>query len=287
VTHAVVVHGMSIRKACVSLGMSRSHYAYAPRPRDDSEVIAALSGLAEAKPTWGFSKLFSVLRAQGRPWNHKRVWRVYCALGLNLARKARKRLPAGKREYLAQPLAPNHCWSVDFMCDTLMGGRVYRTFNALDDYNREALAVEIDTNLPAGRVARVLDRIAVERGSYPAKMRMDNGPEFAGTVLAAWAEEHGVALEFIQPGKPTQNSYIERFNRTYREEVLDLYIFGRLSEVREATEEFIRQYNEHRPHEALGNLTPVEFAARRAGASPCPAGPDLRNRSEISTLGRT
>lgn len=271
-TYAVSVHAISIRGACKALGVSRSYFAYKPRPRDDGEVIAALTELAEKKPTWGFSKLFNVLRHQGRPWNHKRVWRVYCLLKMNLKRKARKRLPQAKRKAVAQPLAPNHCWSVDFMRDTLYSGRVFRTFNAVDDYNREALAVEVDTNLPSGRVVRVLDRIAADRGGYPEKLRVDNGPEFAGSVMAAWADSHGVELEFIQPGKPTQNSYIERFNRTYREEVLDLYVFNSLSEVRQVTEDFINEYNEERPHESLGNLTPVDFAAQRAGGTPGPLG---------------
>jgi putative transposase len=263
---------MSIRKACAALGVSRSYYAYKPNPRDDGEVIAALTGLAEKKPTWGFSKLFNVVRQQGKAWNHKRVWRVYCLLKMNLKRKAKKRRPATCRKVVAQPLAPNHCWSVDFMRDTLYGGRVFRTFNVVDDYNREALIVEIDTNLPSGRVVRTLDRIAEVRGGYPEKLRMDNGPEFAGTIMAAWSEAHGVELEFIQPGKPTQNSYIERFNRTYREEVLDLYIFNTLAEVRSVTEQFINEYNEERPHESLGNMTPVEFATHRAGGAPCPLG---------------
>uniref|UniRef100_UPI00255AE3C4 IS3 family transposase n=1 Tax=Pseudodesulfovibrio pelocollis TaxID=3051432 RepID=UPI00255AE3C4 len=248
------------------------YYAYTPHPRDDSDVIAALTELAEKKPTWGFSKLFNVLRQQGKPWNHKKVWRVYSLLKMNLKRKAKKRLPQASRTAVAQPLAPNHCWSIDFMRDTLYSGRVFRTFNAVDDYNREALAVEIDTNMPAGQVVRVLDRVAEERGCYPERLRMDNGPEFSGTVMAAWAESHGVNLEFIQPGKPTQNSYIERFNRTYREEVLDLYVFNSLSEVRAITEDFIREYNEERPHESLGNMSPINFAAQRAGGTPCPLG---------------
>jgi putative transposase len=261
---------MSIRRACAVFGVSRSYYAYAPTPRDDSEVIAALVELAERKPTWGFSKLFRVLRRRGHPWNHKRVWRVYCLLKMNLKRKGKKRLPRAPRQVLAQPLAPNLCWSIDFMRDTLWSGRTFRTFNAVDDYNRVALAVEVDTSLPAGRVIRVLDRIAEERGSYPEKLRMDNGPEFIGSTMAAWSEAHGVALQFIQPGKPTQNSYVERFNRTYRTEVLDLYVFNSLDEVREATEDFVREYNEERPHESLGDMPPVEFAARRAGGTPCP-----------------
>ena len=276
-------HPMSVRKVCAALGVSRSYFGYKPRPRDDSEVIAALTELADKKPTWGFSKLFGVLRQQGRPWNHKRVWRVYCLLRMNLKRKAKKRLPAAKRKAIAQPLSANHCWSADFMRDTLYSGRVYRTFNVLDDYNREVLAVEVDTNLPAGHVVRILDRIATERGCYPDKMRLDNGPELTGSVMAAWAEEHGVELEFIQPGKPTQNSYIERFNRTYREEVLDLYIFNRLSEVRDVTETFIEEYNELRPHESLGNMTPVAFAAQRAGGTPGPLG-HPQNPAEVSTI---
>ena len=193
-------------------------------------------------------------------------------MGLNKRRKGFKRRLPGKRQYIAQPLAANYCWSIDFMRDTLYSGRVYRVFNVIDDYNREVLAAEVDTNLPAGRIVRVLDRIAEERGCYPERLRMDNGPEFIGTVMAAWAAEHGVALDFIKPGKPTQNSYVERFNRTFREEVLDLYIFSSLSEVRAAVEGFIQEYNEDRPHESLSKMPPVAFAAHRAGASPGPMG---------------
>ena len=130
----------------------------------------------------------------------------------------------------------------------------------VDDYNREALAIEVDLSLPAARVIRVLERIVAWRG-YPAKIRMDNGPEFISATLAEWADEHGVRLEFIKPGKPTQNSYVERFNRTYRTEVLNMYAFRRLSEVREITDNWIREYNEERPHDSLGDLTPSEYLA--------------------------
>jgi putative transposase len=177
---------LSVRKACAAFGVSRSYYAYKPHPRDDNAVIAALTELAEKKPTWGFSKLFAVLRKQVNLWNHKRVWRVYCLLKMNLKRKAKKRRPQRTRKAVAQPLLVNHCWSIYFMRDTLYSGRAFRTFNAVDDFNREVLAVEVDTNLPAGRVLRVLDRVAEERGRYPEKLRMDNGPEFASTAMAAW-----------------------------------------------------------------------------------------------------
>ena len=148
--------------------------------------------------------------------------------------------------------------AMDFMSDSLFCGRRFRTFNVVDDYNREALAIEVDLSLPAPRVIRVLERIVAWRG-YPAKIRMDNGPEFVSAALAEWADEHAVQLEFIKPGKPTQNSYIERFNRTYRTEVLDMYAFRRLSEVREITDHWIQQYNEERPHDSLGKLTPREY----------------------------
>ena len=144
------------------------------------------------------------------------------------------------------------------MSDALMCGRRFRTFNVMDDFNREALAIEIDLNLPAPRVVRVLDRIAEQRG-YPEKIRLDNGPELTSVALADWAEQHDVTLDFIQPGKPTQNSFVERFNRTYRTEVLDLYLFSSLSDVRDITESWIRKYNEERPHQSLGKLTPAEY----------------------------
>ena len=144
------------------------------------------------------------------------------------------------------------------MCESLFCGRRFRTLNIVDDFSREALTIEIDVGLSAERVQRVLDRVVAWRG-YPSKLRMDNGPEFISTILADWAEDHTVNLEFIQPGKPTQNAYIERFNRTYRDEVLNMYVFKTLLEVRTITEEWLDQYNEERPHEALGDLTPFEF----------------------------
>ena len=131
-------------------------------------------------------------------------------------------------------------------------------FNVVDDFNRESLAIEIDLNLPAPRVIRVLDRIASQRG-YPERVRMDNGPEFVSVALAGWAEDHHVQLEFIQPGRPMQNSYIERFNRTYRDEVLDLYLFRSLTEVRDMTSNWMTKYNEERPHDALQDMAPVEY----------------------------
>lgn len=153
------------------------------------------------------------------------------------------------------------------MSDALWYGQRFRTFNLVDDFNREGIAIEIDLSLPAKRIIRVLDRVASERG-YPAKLRVDNGPELTSIHMAQWAETHGVELEFIQPGKPMQNGFIERFNRTYREEVLDMYVFNTIGEVREITEAWLLDYNKLRPHESLGNLTPHEFAAAALPYSP-------------------
>jgi len=152
----------------------------------------------------------------------------------------------------------NECWSADFMSDALWDGPRFRTFNVVDDFNREALTIVIDFNLPAQRIVRELDQIAAARG-YPLKLRIDNGPEFIAVALAEWAEEHDVTLEFIKPGKPMQNGFIERFNRSYREAVLDMFVFQSLEEVREQTEKWLKEYNEERPHESLGHLTPREY----------------------------
>ena len=256
-------HGLSERQACAALGLSRTVYRYEPKPRDDSPIIEALLGLADRYPRYGFGKLFAVLRRHGFRWNHKRVYRVYCLLKMNLRRKGKKRLPSRNPQPLAVPPCANVCWSIDFMHDALTSAQRFRTFNVLDDFSRECLAIEVDTNLPAARIIRVLDRIVAWRG-LPAKLRMDNGPELISVLLADWAEKNGVALEFIQPGKPTQNSYIERFNKTYRVEVLDFYLFKSLTEVKEITENWLRQYNEERPHESLGDLTPAEFLVKNS-----------------------
>jgi putative transposase len=251
-------HGLSIRSACTAVSISRSVYHYQPDASKDDAVIAEMQAIVERCPAYGFGKVFAVLKRAGHPWNHKRVYRVYCALNLNLRRKGKKRLPSRNPEPLVVPADMNQCWSIDFMSDSLFCGRRFRTFNVVDDYNREALAIEVDRSLPSVRVVRVLERIVAWRG-YPVKIRMANGPEFISVTLADWADKNDIQLEFIKPGKPTQNSYVERFNRTYRTEVLNMYAFRRLSEVREITDNWVMEYNEERPHDSLGDLTPREY----------------------------
>ncbi|WP_419146455.1 IS3 family transposase [Klebsiella pneumoniae] len=264
VSYLTAQFAMSLRQACRILSLSRTVFRYQPDTQRDEPVIMALTVAAVRYPRYGFKKLFQVLRRQGKSWNHKRVHRIYCLLKLNFRRKGKQRLPVRNPVPLVTPEAMNQSWSIDFMHDALVCGRRFRTFNVVDDFNREALAIEIDLNIPAQRVVRVLDRIVANRG-YPLKMRMDNGPELVSLTLAQWAqwaqwaEEHGVMLEFIRPGKPTQNAFIERFNRTYRTEILDFYLFRTLNEAREITERWLAEYNGERPHESLNNLTPKEY----------------------------
>lgn len=168
-----------------------------------------------------------------------------------MRRKGKRRLPSRASVRLEAQTVVNGCWSVDFMSDALMLGQRFRTFNVLDDFSREVLAVEVDTNLPVARVIRVLDRIAAWRG-YPTKMCMDNGPEFVSAQLAGGAEQHGIDLEFTQPGKPTQNSYVERFNRTFRGEVLNFYVFSRLSEVRTIVDVWVQELQRAKATRIIG-----------------------------------
>ena len=249
---------MSERQACRALNISRTAYRYVPRTQDDDEIQDALQRLADRKPRWGFGKMYDYLRLEGRRWNHKKIRRIYREMGLNLRVKPRKRLPARDPEPLVQPEAANQSWSLDFMSDSLASGRAIRTLNIIDDFNREVLWIEIDTSLPAARVVRVLEMIGSWRG-LPQQIRMDNGPELISHRMVGWARTNGVRLEYIKPGKPAQNAYIERFNRTYREDVLDAYLFSSIDEAREITEKWMEEYNAVRPHEALGGVPPYQY----------------------------
>ena len=252
------MHGVSIVRGCAALKLARS--AYYQKPRDwqthDEDIIEALNQLVDVHPRWGVWKYIRRLRALGHAWNHKRIYRVYRQLGLNQPRRTKRRLPKRPSLPVFVPAGPNEVWSADFMSDALYHGSRFRTFNIIDDYNREALAIEIDTSLRAERLIRVLERLKAER-ELPHMIRVDNGPEFLAQQLQDWGKANRVLIYHIQPGRPTQNAFIERFNRTYRNEVLDLYLFRSLEDVREITATWMRIYNEHRPHEALRGASPV------------------------------
>jgi putative transposase len=209
-------------------------------------------------PTRGFGVYYGRIRNEGLPWNHKRVKRVYDLLKLNIRRKHKRRLPDRKKIPLEQPDAINKKWSMDFMSDALTDGRKFRTFNLIDDFNREVLAVEADTSLPARRVVRILERVIWEKGK-PESIRVDNGPEFISHTLEGFCAEKGIKLQFIKPGKPMQNGYVERFNRTYREDVLDAYLFQSLKHVREISQDWMEDYNAYHPHRSLGRLSPIGY----------------------------
>lgn len=228
---------LSISKACKLLSVSKTAYYYHPKRKTQADEIKSyLRQLADSYKRWGFKKMLDKAKQDGKGWNHKRVYRIYCEMGLNIRIKPRKRLLKGEAKILAQPIKANVCWSLDFMSDVLSHGQRFRTCNAIDDYNRQGLLVAPGFSLPTQRVIQLLDDIALSRG-YPDMIRVDNGTEFTSSDFKHWADKHGIFINYIQPGKPAQNGFIERFNRTYREDVLDMHIFNHLQEVKEITQQ--------------------------------------------------
>ena len=251
-------------KACAIAELSRrAGYRDDPFERQlvaDQPIIDTLSAVVEQHARWGIWKCFYRLRNLGRPWNHKRVWRVYTQMRLNQKRRTKKRLPERTPAPLDIPAQLNHDWSFDFMSDSLYSGQRYRMLNNLDEGVREALDIVIDTSITAQRVVRTLEQIALERG-FPSVIRIDNGSEITAHVFTDWCDAHHIRIVYIQPGKPNQNTYIERFNRSFREEVLNPHVFGNLNEVPGISWAWHLSYNEEeeRPHQSLDNIPPAEF----------------------------
>lgn len=237
--------------------------------RRDAEVIAALTDLVARYPRWGFWKLFHRLRADGRRWNHKHVHRVYCALRLNLPRRTVRRVPRRLRQPLAAPPVLNQTWAMDFVSDTLYDRRRVRALTILDEGNREGLEIVVGISLPSSRVVRVLEELVTLHGR-PTAVRVDNGPEFLAQSFVDWAAAHRVAIHYIQPGKPDQNAYIERFNRTYRTEVLNAHLFESTADLQAITDAWLRVYNSERPHDSLGRKPPLTFLPRPSSAVQSP-----------------
>ena len=251
--------GISIRLACQAFGISPTCYHYqAKQSAENIEIADHLLRLTHNQRNWGFGLCFLYLRnVKGYQWNHKRVYRIYRELELNLRIKPKKRIVRDKPEPLAIPESINQCWSMDFMHDQLSDGRSYRLFNVIDDFNREALSIDIDLSLPAERVVRALDQIIEWRGK-PLTIRSDNGPEYISSTLANWARNQGIKLDYIQPGKPQQNAYIERYNRTVRYDWLNQYLFESIVEVQEYATQWMWHYNHERPNMGLGGITPKQ-----------------------------
>ena len=258
VTHGMATAELSERQACRYMGFARSTHRYRRRRPPRVELRARLHALAVLRPRWGYRRLYRLLRREGSAVNKKLVQRVYREEGLAVRRRKRKRV-AIPRTPLPLPTTANQRWSMDFVSDALSDGRKFRALTIVDDFTRESPAIEVDTSLPGERVVRVLESLADSHG-LPKAIVCDNGPEFRGEALDQWADRRGVALQFIQPGKPIQNAFAESFNGRLRDECLNESWFVTLADARETIEAWRVDYNVARPHSGLADRTPEEFA---------------------------
>jgi putative transposase len=258
-------HAVSQRRACGLMQLPRSSYYYVAQPDHDEPLRQWLRQRAAQRRRFGYRRLLVLLRREGGHANHKRVLRIYQEEHLQVSVRKRKRTARWRGEKPAPAERANQRWSLDFVSDQLANGRRFRLLTVVDDFTRECLAIEVDTSLSGQRVARVLDQISRGRG-LPERVVTDNGPEFTSRALDHWAYERGVKQQFIEPGKPVQNAYVESFNGKVRDECLNEHWFTVLAEARTLIEHWRQDYNEQRPHSSLGNRTPLEFA--RAAASP-------------------
>ena len=255
---AVANGALGVRQSCMAFSVSECCYRYERRLSDENMLVAELLlGLTQSQRNWGFGLCFLYLRnVKGYRWNHKRVYRIYRELELNLRIRPRRRLKREKPEPLAVPEAINQVWSMDFMHDQLQNGRCIRLLNIIDDFNREGLGIEIDFSLPAERVVRTLEQIIEWRGC-PKEIRCDNGPEYVSARVQNWAKRRGIRLAYTQPSKPQQNSYVERYNRTVRYDWLNQYLFESLEEIQNFATKWLWSYNNERPNMGIGGITPA------------------------------
>jgi len=252
------MHSLSERRACKLSSLDRSSFRYMPMPDKNQELRVRLRELAEQRRKFGAPRLHTMLRREGHLINHKRTERLYREEGLSLRLKKRKKRISHLRVVMDKPERINQHWSMDFVSDNLYNGRRFRVLTVIDDLSRECPALEADHSLTGQRVTRVLDRVALTRG-LPDAITVDNGPEFISKALDLWAHTNGVKLRFIQPGKPTQNAFIESFNGKFRDECLNDNVFVSLQSAQKIIESWRQDYNLERPHSSLNNQTPEEF----------------------------
>jgi putative transposase len=264
VQYLQTAHHLSERRACRLAGCHRATARYEARPPAEGRLRERLLALAAERPRFGYRRLTVLLRREEGASTHKRVYRLYREEGLSVRRRARKRVARTARAPMPPPQRGGEVWAIDVLRDTLADGRSFRTLNVVDLSTRACLAIEVDTSLPVRRVARVLEQRCAHYGT-PAELRLDNGPEFTGRALDTWAYRQGVRLDFIGPGKPMQNGYLESFNGRFRDECLNQHWFLDLADARRLIEGWRVDYNEVRPHSGLGGLPPLEFA-RQSGA---------------------
>ena len=251
----------SERRACRLMNLNRStcRYSTTKDPLEDATLEKRLVEIAYEHRRFGYRRVHQTLCREGHIVNHKKVYRIYKENGLTVKRRFRKRIKVTRADLRQITPQPNIRWAMDFVSDTFCTGRKYRVFNVIDVATRECLATEVDTSLPGQRIIRVLTQIAQTRG-YPKEILSDNGPEFRSHVMAKWACESRVEHLFIEPGKPMQNGFMESFNGKFRDECLNEHWFQGLSEAKRIIESWRSDYNLLRPHSALKNMTPVEYA---------------------------
>lgn len=249
------------------LGVNRCTARRAPVEEQDTVLRRRLKELAEERRRFGAMRLHIMLRREGLVQNHKRTERIYREESLSLRLRSRKKRPSHLRVVQPGPCAPDEQWSLDFMSDALMNGRRIRVLTLVDLWDRSCPTLEVDVSLPGQRVVRVLEKLRLQ-GRLPQRLRTDNGPEFTGKALDVWAQEHGVQLEFIRPGKPMDNGHIESFNGRLRDECLNQNAFLSLADARDTLERWRRDYNRQRPHSALGWMTPEEFREKNQPYNP-------------------
>ena len=268
--------GLSERRALSVVRMSASALRYAPRPDRNVELRERIMSLAQRHKRYGMGMIYLKLRQEGLLVNYKRVERLYQEAKLQVRRRKRKKVLVGERQPLLRPDRANEVWSMDFVFDRTAEGRVIKCLTIVDDATHESVAIEVERAISGHGVSRVLDRLALSRG-LPKVIRTDNGKEFCGKAMVAWAHEHGVQLRLIEPGKPNQNAYIESFNGRLRDECLNEHWFPSLLHARTEIETWRREYNEERPKKALGGMTPSAYAeqlAMKAVPSPLDSKPD-------------
>jgi len=254
-------YGVSERRACRVIGLQRSTQRYRAKRQDDGALRTRLRALAAERPRFGYRRLHALLRREGYPVNHKRIHRLYRAEGLAVRQRPRKRVAVGRGIPPTMGNDPNDRWCLDFVSDSLASGRRMRALSVVDTCTREALTIEVNTSLPATRVVRVLDQLIHER-TTPKVIVLDNGPELTSQRLDQWADQHHVALQFIDPGKPIQNAFIESFNSRFRDECLNAHWFTSLADAQRLIEAWRLDYNQCRPHSSLGYQTPEEVHQR-------------------------
>ncbi|WP_420822354.1 IS3 family transposase [Sphingomonas aracearum] len=275
VAHVQASHGVSERRSCLALGVDRSSVRYVSHRPDQAPLMLRIRDLAATRTRYGYFRIYILLRREGWFVNHKRVYRLYRDDGLSLRlRRPRRSVSAANRERQPAALAANEMWSMDFVSDALFDGRRLRALTVVDAFTREALAIDVDQGIKGEQVVAAMMRIASLRGT-PKTIRVDNGPEFISKALDRWAYENGVTLDFSRPGKPTDNAFVESFNGRLRDECLNSHWFLSLADARAKIEAWRRDYNESRPHTALGWLTPAEYAAS-AGVDPDGCRPETR-----------